>query len=206
MWPILPAYASVQSSATSRTPFAFKHSMIHWLVQFTLHFAVTSVFHQCTNPETRAESCLSVPIIQTQLAFQLPNGHQTSFMAETDLIQRRLALTLKWQYKFTSSETHRPINKVHIYIYTSCFISILVAQDANVNVSLIAPMFRETRQTQAMTSQLLICNPSICRHEPDSIYVQFTLQFAVRSVFREWVGSWNCERSTNELYGWDWPP
>ena len=34
----------------------------------------------------------------------------------------------------------------------------MLAQDANVSVSLIAPMFRETRQTQAMTSQLLICN------------------------------------------------
>ena len=100
-------------------PSICRHEPDSIYVQFTLHFVVTSVFHQCTNPETRAESCLSVPIIQTQLAFQLPNGHQTSFMAETDLIQRRLALTLKWQYKFTSSETHRPINKVHIYIYIS---------------------------------------------------------------------------------------
>ena len=124
-----------------------------------------------------AESCLSVPVIQTQLAFEITNGLQTSFMAETDLIQRWGASTLKWpQYKFTSSETHRPINKVHIYIYTSCFISILVAQDANVNVSLIAPIFRETRQTNAMTSQLLIWNRpirwTIFRQEPGPICVQ----------------------------------
>ena len=42
-----------------------------------------------------AESCLSVPVIQTQLAFEIANGQQTSFMAETDLNQRKLASTLK---------------------------------------------------------------------------------------------------------------
>ena len=62
-----------------------------------------------------AESCLSVPVIQTQLAFEITNGLQTSFMAETDLIQRKLASTLKWpHYKFTSSETHWHIIQVHM--------------------------------------------------------------------------------------------
>ena len=62
-----------------------------------------------------AESCLSVPVIQTQLAFEIANGQQTSFMAETDLIQRRLASTLKWpHYKFMSSETHWHIIQVHM--------------------------------------------------------------------------------------------
>ena len=42
----------------------------------------------------------------------------------------------------------------------------MLAQDANVTVSLIAPMFRETRQTQAMTSQLLICNRPSDRRSP----------------------------------------
>ena len=62
-----------------------------------------------------AESCLSVPVIQTQLAFEIANGQQTSFMAETDLIQRRLASTLKWpHYKFTGRDTHWHINQVHM--------------------------------------------------------------------------------------------
>ena len=62
-----------------------------------------------------AESFISVPVIQTQLAFEIANGQQTSFMAVTDLIQRRLASTLKWpHYKFTCSETHWHIIQVHM--------------------------------------------------------------------------------------------
>ena len=53
------------------------------------------------------ESRLSLPDTQTQLNFEIANGQPTSFMAETDLIQRSLTSTLKWpHYKFTSSETH----------------------------------------------------------------------------------------------------
>ena len=85
--------------------------------------------------------------------FEIPYGQENSFTAETDLIQRSLASTLKWPYyKFTSSETHRPIDKVHIY--TSCFIPILLVY-ASVSVSLIPPMFRETCQTNSVTCQLL---------------------------------------------------
>ena len=62
-----------------------------------------------------AESCVIVPVIETHLAFEIANGQQTNFMAETDLIQRRLASTLKWPYyKFTSSETHWHIIQVHM--------------------------------------------------------------------------------------------
>ena len=62
-----------------------------------------------------AESCLLVPVIETQLAFEIANGQETSFMSETDLIQRRVASTLKLpHYKFTSRETHWDINQVHM--------------------------------------------------------------------------------------------
>ena len=85
-----------QSPATSRTP------------QFTVHFAVSTVLLQCTNPET----CLSDPVIQTLLNFEIAYGQQNSFTAETDLNQRKLASTLKWpHYKFTSSKTYQPINE-----------------------------------------------------------------------------------------------
>ena len=51
------------------------------------------------------ESRLSLLDIQTQLNFQIANVQQNSFKAETNLIQRRLASTLKWpHYMLTSSE------------------------------------------------------------------------------------------------------
>ena len=72
-------------------------------MQFTLQLAV--FFIKAQTLKLTAESCLSVPVIQTHLAFEIANGLQTSFMAETDLIQRRLASTLKWpHYKFTVEE------------------------------------------------------------------------------------------------------
>ena len=87
--------------------------MIHRLVQFTLHFAVS--FINARTLKITAESCLSVPVIQTQLAFEIVNGQQTTFMAENDLIQRRIPSPLKLpHYKFTSRETLWHINKVHM--------------------------------------------------------------------------------------------
>ena len=47
--------------------------------------------------------------------FEISNGQQNSFTAETDLVQRRLASILKWpHYKFKSSEIHREMNQVHM--------------------------------------------------------------------------------------------
>ena len=70
-------------------PFAFKDS---------LRFAVTSVLIDAQTQRFIADSCLSVPDIQTQLNFEIANCQQNSFTAETNLIQRRLASTLKWPH------------------------------------------------------------------------------------------------------------
>ena len=84
-------------------PFAFKDSMIHPVVQFILHFAVTRI--DSRTKRFTNESRLSLPDIQTQLNFEIANGQQNSLTAESKLIQRRLASTLKWpHYMFTSSE------------------------------------------------------------------------------------------------------
>ena len=84
------------------TPLAFKDSMMHQVVQVTQYVSqLTSFFINARTQGLTAESCLSVPDIQTQLNFEIANGQQNSFTAESDLIQRRLASTLKWpHYKF----------------------------------------------------------------------------------------------------------
>ena len=94
-----------------------------------------------------------------ELSFEIANGQQTSSIAETYLNQRRLPSTLKWpHYKFTSSETHWHINQVLTRI--SIATTFLQTHDRSFlrsmqtwTLSLIPPIFRETRQTNAMTSQ-----------------------------------------------------
>ena len=72
---------------------------------------------------------LTVHSIQTQLYFEILYGLQNRFTAETDLIQRRLASTLKWShYKFKSSENHRQMNQVHMPVVWISYWAELVLQ------------------------------------------------------------------------------
>ncbi len=41
------------SEKTRRVQCAFKDSMIHWILQFTLHIAIRCVLHRCENQEIR---------------------------------------------------------------------------------------------------------------------------------------------------------
>ena len=80
-----------------------------------IHIASSSSMCKQRDPSIPAIRYLSVPNIQTQLYFEILYGLQNRFTAETDLIQRSLASTLKWpHYKFTSGETHWHINPVHM--------------------------------------------------------------------------------------------
>ena len=100
-----------QSSARSQTPFAFNDSLSHaihitfccW--QFVID-AQTKRFIVYQHTDSQHTDTVK---------FEIPYGQQNSFKAETDLIQRSLASTLKWpHYKFTSGETHWHINPVHM--------------------------------------------------------------------------------------------
>ena len=122
-------FRDIPTSSTCPTPFAFKDPIIPWLVQFTLHFAVSSVLYQCTNPETHRWKLSLDADIQTQLNVEISNGQENSFTAETDLNQRKLASTLKWShYKFNSSENHRQMNQVHMPVVWISYWAELVLQ------------------------------------------------------------------------------
>ena len=78
------------------------HSKIHQVVQITVYASqLTSFFINARTQGLTDKSCLWVPDIKTQLNFEISNGQQNNFTAQTNLIQRRLASTLKWpHYKF----------------------------------------------------------------------------------------------------------
>ena len=59
--------------------------------------------HKTADSSITARSIIEVPDMQRQLYFEILDGQQNSFTAETDLNQRKLASTLKWShYMFTS--------------------------------------------------------------------------------------------------------
>ena len=103
-----------RSSARSQNTFAFKDSLsraIH-ITFCSCQFVIDAQTKRFIDHRYKVSFSS-----QHTVKFEIPYGQQNSFTAETDLIQRSLASTLKWpHYKFTSSETHRPINQVHIYI------------------------------------------------------------------------------------------
>ena len=122
----------------------------------------------------------SVPDIQTQLNFEIANGQQNSFTAESDLIQRRLASTLKWpHYKFQ-------------YIYQlseSCF-----RQEPE-------------RHLRSMIHWIVQFTPhfavsSVLHRSRSQEICNWKLSFSSRHT--NTVKLWNCERPTKQLYGWEW--
>ena len=119
--------------------------------------------------------------------------------AQTDNLPlgTHLRSKIHWIVQFTirlavagSSSMHKQISLILTRISIATILPILIAPYANVNASLIPPMFRETRQTNAMTSQLVICNrpsdgkssawnPFVFKYSMIHWLVQFTQHFAV---------------------------
>ena len=65
------------------------------IISQLLHLQLPCYFIDSRTERFSTESRLSLLDIQTQLNFQIANVQQNSFTAENNLIQRRLASTLK---------------------------------------------------------------------------------------------------------------